>query len=323
MLLPTLTAPRQLRVTVSKFLGYDRSPRTPDGAFVNMQGCGDFRYPTLSVRPKRGTAATLTTPLGLAEKEGLVWCDGTKLFINGYETALTLSASTKKQLVSMGAYLVIFPDKKYINTRDLSDYGSLENSVTTTGTVTFTLCRESGDPYSDYTVSAAAPENPGSGALWLDTSGDTPVLRQYDSAGSGWTITVSAYVKIGASGIGRGFAPGDGVTVSGCGKAAFNISSVLSAVAPDYLVMPGVLTEAYSQTTPLTVARTVPLMDYVTECGNRLWGCRYGLTDGVTVNEIYASKLGDFKNWNCFAGLSTDSYAAARGADGPFTGAAT
>lgn len=32
------------------------------------------------------------------------------------------------------------------------------------------------------------------------------------------------------------------------------------------------------------------------------------------------SKLGDFKNWNCFAGLSTDSYAAARGSDGPFTG---
>ena len=58
------------------------------------------------------------------------------------------------------------------------------------------------------------------------------------------------------------------------------------------------------------------------ECGNRLWGCKYGLVDGETVNEIYASKLGDFKNWNCFAGLSTDSYAAARGSDGPFTGAA-
>lgn len=40
------------------------------------------------------------------------------------------------------------------------------------------------------------------------------------------------------------------------------------------------------------------------------------------MNEIYASKLGDFKNWNCFAGLSTDSYAAVRGSDGPFTGAA-
>ena len=39
------------------------------------------------------------------------------------------------------------------------------------------------------------------------------------------------------------------------------------------------------------------------------------------VNEIYASKLGDFRNWSCFAGVSTDSYAVSLGADGPFTGA--
>ena len=52
-----------------------------------------------------------------------------------------------------------------------------------------------------------------------------------------------------------------------------------------------------------------------------VWGCKYGMVDGETVNEIYASKLGDFKNWRCFQGLSTDSYAAARGSDGVFTGA--
>ena len=73
---------------------------------------------------------------------------------------------------------------------------------------------------------------------------------------------------------------------------------------------------------PVTVERSVPDMDYVVESGNRLWGCRYGVTDGKAGNEIYASKLGDFKNWNCYAGRSTDSYAATRGSDGPFTGAA-
>ena len=41
------------------------------------------------------------------------------------------------------------------------------------------------------------------------------------------------------------------------------------------------------------------------------------------VNEVYASKLGDFKNWNCFMGISTDSYAASVGTDGQFTGAIT
>lgn len=73
-----------------------------------------------------------------------------------------------------------------------------------------------------------------------------------------------------------------------------------------------------------TISRSVPDMDYVTECGNRLWGCFYGQdAEGKILNEIYASKLGDFKNWNSFQGLSTDSYAASRGTDGPWTGAIT
>ena len=41
------------------------------------------------------------------------------------------------------------------------------------------------------------------------------------------------------------------------------------------------------------------------------------------VNELYACKLGDFKNWNCFLGISTDSYVASVGTDGPWTGAVT
>lgn len=74
---------------------------------------------------------------------------------------------------------------------------------------------------------------------------------------------------------------------------------------------------------PVELSRSVPNMDYVIESNNRLWGCFYGERDGKMLNEIYASKLGDFKNWNSFQGLSTDSYAASRGSDGPWTGAIT
>jgi hypothetical protein len=62
-------------------------------------------------------------------------------------------------------------------------------------------------------------------------------------------------------------------------------------------------------------------MDYVCEAGNRLWGCKYGLVDGEPIDEIYGCKLGDFKNWNCFMGISTDSWAASVGSDGQFTAA--
>ena len=40
------------------------------------------------------------------------------------------------------------------------------------------------------------------------------------------------------------------------------------------------------------------------------------------INEIRASKLGDFRNWNSFMGLSTDSWTASVGTDGAFTGCA-
>ena len=66
-----------------------------------------------------------------------------------------------------------------------------------------------------------------------------------------------------------------------------------------------------------TVERKVPDMDFITECNNRLWGCS---KDG---HEIYCCKLGDVKNWNCFAGIATDSWAATIGSDGKFTGAIT
>lgn len=67
---------------------------------------------------------------------------------------------------------------------------------------------------------------------------------------------------------------------------------------------------------------TIPVMDFVIESGNRLWGCRYGYNnEGNFVNEIYASALGDFKVWNKIDGTSTDSYAASVGTSGAFTGA--
>ena len=72
----------------------------------------------------------------------------------------------------------------------------------------------------------------------------------------------------------------------------------------------------------LKLERKVPEMDFVLECNNRLWGCRYGLnSDDEFVNEIYAAAQGDFKSWYKFVGVSTDSYVASCGAAGPFTGA--
>ena len=77
----------------------------------------------------------LKEPRGLICRDAPVWVDGRTLFINGQKTELVLTDGDK-QLVSMGAYLLIWPDKKYINTQDLTEYGGLENRTVSTGEVT-------------------------------------------------------------------------------------------------------------------------------------------------------------------------------------------
>ena len=65
----------------------------------------------------------------------------------------------------------------------------------------------------------------------------------------------------------------------------------------------------------ISVTRFVPDMDFVCERNNRLWGC------SSEKHEIYASKLGNFKSWHDYSGLSTDSYALTVGSARDFTGA--
>lgn len=61
-----------------------------------------------------------------------------------------------------------------------------------------------------------------------------------------------------------------------------------------------------------TIPGAVPDMDFIAEHENRVWGCKG--------SNVYASKLGDFKEWNSFLGNSTDSYATDVGSGGDFTG---
>ena len=69
-----------------------------------------------------------------------------------------------------------------------------------------------------------------------------------------------------------------------------------------------------SEEGPLTLARELPELDFICASENRLWGC------SNATRTVYASALGDPCNFNTFEGLSTDSYAAAVGSAGDFTG---
>ena len=319
MQIPTLKQGNVSRENVTSFGGYHAGARIAEGEFAAMKNCTGDQFPLIATRRKRGVYAAPQKCNGLLAKDSLCWVDGSKFVMNGYETELHL-ADSPKQLVSMGAYVIIFPDKKYINTADLSDSGNLEAEFTSAGTVKFTPVDGDGKPLIPAYTQPEEPEKPENGALWLDTSGAGALLQW--SAGTGmWVSVDNTLVRISCSNMGVSFRPGDGVQLTGV-PAGVETSGVIADCGRDYVTVPGLLEREASLDTPVTVGRYLPLMDMVLECGNRLWGCRYGLNRaGAVVNEIYASKLGDFRNWNCFQGGSTDSYCVSLGADGPFTGA--
>lgn len=330
MIYPTLPVRPSGRDQVEEFRGYNRNLRIGTGEFYDMKNLTSDYYPVLSPRAPRGIYATPASPQGLIAKEQLCYVDGSN-FICGTQTVSmglsTAEADNPKELVSMGAYVIILPDKKYINTSDLTDFGDIEASYTSSGTVHFSLCNIDGDTVNDVTVSQTPPENPNNLQYWLDTSGKPNVLKRYTTATKLWVSILTTYVKISATGIGQKFAQYDGVSISGItveGLNDLNGTMALWARGDDWIVVVGLINGAASQTGAVTVSRKMPNMDFVVESENRLWGCRYGMAlNGETVNEIYACKLGDFRNWNVYLGLSTDSYSASCGTDGPFTGAIT
>ena len=340
---PTLTELPTSRQMVDVFGGYNHNLRISDSEFYDMKNMSSTHFPVLSPRGQRGVYATPENPQGMIAKETLCYIDGTDFVMDEYRIDMGLSTAEEdcpKKLVSMGAYVIILPDKKYINTANITDHGNIEASFTTVNPVSFSLCMLDGADYDVIYSGAAEPEDPKNTEYWVDTSSVPHSLKCWSESSSMWVTVGTTYIKIYSEGIGKAFNQYDGVNISGLKDAeltdsegnavndanieALDGSFVVWAKGDDYIVVIGMLDVTRTLTNPVTVTRAMPNMDFVIESENRLWGCRYGTdTKGNVVNEIYASKLGDFKNWNCFMGISTDSYVASVGTDGQFTGAIT
>lgn len=362
MKLPFMTELATSRSMIDAFGGYNHNLRIGENEFYDMENLTSTHYPILSPRGKRGIYTHPDNPQGLIAKDALCYVDGKYFVINEYKIDLGLSTEPEmcpKRLISMGAYVIILPDAKWINTSDLTEYGDINNKFTSSSNVTFTLAKIDSEEYAIEFTQNGEPDinkkdEAGSyvvqnGSLWLDTSSSPHSLKQYSESSGMWVPIATTYIKIQCAGIGKGFEQYDGVNISGLkdvelksnitdssgksvvieGNSAEQISAIDGSMViwdkgDDYITVIGILDTTQTIINTITVERKMPAMDFVTESENRLWGCRYGVANnGDVVNEIYACKLGDFKNWNCFMGLSTDSYAATCGTDGVFTGAIT
>ena len=315
---PRLNELHTSREIITRFKGYENNPVVDENAFWFTENAGVGAFPALSPRNKRMFFNIKGEALhGLASKNKLVYINNGSLYYNAMKvTDLYFPhIEEERKFVSMGAKLIIFPDKVYVNTADFSDYGSLEASFKSTEAVTVGMCKSDGDLYEAYTISSAPTENPTNGDLWLDTSTEPRVLRQFYETINYWQELSQTYIRIDSKGIGLKFNQYDGVSLWGFENEELNGSHVIRHKGDDFIVITGIIDEIVAETDSVKVERKVPDMDFVCEYANRLWGC------SSKTNEIFASKLGDPANFNTFMGISTDSYAVNVGSDGPFTAA--
>lgn len=305
---------------INTFGGYNKNAVIDENLFYREENMSGDSFPLITPRNKRAYFNVRGNRLhGLFAKTKLCYINNGSLYYGGQRVSgLTFAdINGKRHFVSLGAKLIVFPDKVYINTADLSDYGSLEASFKTEkGTsVTCDLCRADSDLYEGYTTSSTEPASPKNNDLWLDTSVTPNVLKQFSESLGIWAELAETYVRISVPGIGKNFNLYDGVEISGMKTDTLNGSHIIRDKGDNYITVSGVLSKSVTQTGAVKIKRTVPDMDFVCENGNRIWGC------SSKNNEIYASKLGDPTNFNCFMGVSTDSYAVSVGTDGEFTGA--
>ena len=186
MFYPKLKPRRSKRLITDRFRGYVHRLHAPDGSFFETDNLSGDAYPLLASRRPRGLVANLTEPGGLLEKDAPCWVAEGTLYVNGLATALTGLAPGEKQLVSMGAYVLIFPDKVYYNTADPADHGSMEASFRTLGTVSYTPCSVDGEAYTVSSTGPQEPSAPENGEIWIDTADGGTVYRQWSQVSLLW-----------------------------------------------------------------------------------------------------------------------------------------
>ena len=338
-MLPRLRTTQASRSTVDVFGGYNHNARISDGEWWDMKNMTSALYPLASPRHKRGTFAKGNSINGIVVNGGLCYLNGSRFVLpNGDHRDLALDTG-KKTMVTMGAYVIILPDKKWINVAKCmeegehdpsEEYGNIEAEFS--GDVLVTACLANGDIDTGY-INPGKPTGPDDwqpedGTRYVDKSVWPPVVKKWYSEAAMW-VEEKTYIRIKGD---AGFEPWDSISKGDTITApAFNDNGdVVSIYIPEnpmilekkdgFVVMEGFCTGA-DKHIMYEFSRKMPDMDFIIESGNRLWGCKYGNTEDGFINEIYASKLGDFKNWHSFQGVSTDSYAATIGAGGEFTGA--
>ena len=218
MRLPELTPLKAKREIINRFAGYNHRDVILDGA-NNDYASGEWydcnnltsdKYPTAAVRGKKGTFMVgLNTPsatelFNANGNLGYVSADSVYIKTGDTYTGVALPEivyTGEKRVVTMGAYVIVFPHKFYVNSADLTDKGAFggtfravsgENSshqIVSGNYLNVKTCLENGTEISPVWLK---PANPSDGAYWCDNA--DKITYKYHSDTEQW-VKVETYQK--------------------------------------------------------------------------------------------------------------------------------
>lgn len=334
------------------FGGVNYSREAGDGELLESLGLSSAQFPCLSQRSGRKTAGAYLSPTGLYARGKLCVVDGTNLLYDGKVVGQVTAG--EKQFATINTKIVIFPDKVYYDTSS-GEFGSLEATYPAyAGDATFTANTMTvpAQSYIDSTAGDAetltgvpgtatmtaytgVSVNKSTGALTFTGGAEkTPAtlkagdITQYQcesneylvvqsstkQSDNTWQITAVRHEAVlhKYPDFSTAFSAGDAVEISGCSSLPKNNGShIIRSISGRTLTFDADIFQAGTEAGTIVAERKVPDLTCICECDNRIWGA-----EGTT---IWASALGDPKNFYVYDGLSTDSYAAAVGTEGEFT----
>lgn len=119
------------------FRGINYGEGTQDGEFAETHNLSTHKYPCITQRAARVKAKQYESPTTIHAKGELLVIDGTKVFYGDNEVGTVTEG--KKQMATIGNYIVIFPDKKYYLVPTESEpngtFGNMEEEYSASGLV--------------------------------------------------------------------------------------------------------------------------------------------------------------------------------------------
>ena len=162
---PGLKTTKRRQKFFDTFKGLCLRPVTPEGYFKDAQNTSSDGYPTIMPRRKRGIITECGDVYAMYDHSKVVWLWENVLFYG--ETQVGELSAGEKMFASLGANIVIYPDKMLFNT-DTMTLTSLENEVKCQGVSVFSSNQDASSALStNYTCLSA----PGIGAGFREGDG--------------------------------------------------------------------------------------------------------------------------------------------------------